>query len=129
MSHFHIIKGLRAVINLKSEGLRKDVRFEKCTYEIQKKMYFHFRSSRQNYSFQQISAPVRSSATLHSIFRREDGIFYTQAVCWQFGIGCAFYAENQFTLLTFHSKTPAPSLISHEIIGVDDLADNKWRSI
>lgn len=44
MSHFHIIKGLRAVINLKSEGLRKDVRFEKCIYEIQKKMYFHFRT-------------------------------------------------------------------------------------
>lgn len=119
MSHFHIIKRFRAVINLKSEGLRKDVRFEKFIYEIQKKMYFYFRLVPDEItpSFQQISAPVRISATLHAIFRREDGIFYIQAIRRRFGIGC-FQCWNCSHYS--HSKTPAPPLINHEVNGVGD---------
>lgn len=64
MSHFHIIKGLRAVINLKSEGLRKDVRFEKCIYEIQKKMYFHFRTVPQFQTKLQLPANLCSREKL-----------------------------------------------------------------
>jgi len=61
MSHFHLITRLRAVINLKSEGLRKDVRFKKI-YEIKKKYVFLFQPIVQDEitgSFQQISAPMR----------------------------------------------------------------------
>ncbi len=90
MSYSHTFKGMREVLNQKSEGEIWKMYGQYMKYSVVwkgKKDTFPFpRSPRWNYSFQQISAPVRSSATLRAIFRREDGIFYIQAVRWRFGI-------------------------------------------
>lgn len=70
-------------------------------------MYFYFClvPDEIKRSFQQISAPVRVSATLHAIFRREDGIFYIQAIRRRFGIGCFLYAETvHITLILRHLR-------------------------